>query len=610
MHIDRSSAERILEATYKIIEILTETLEPSHEALITVKPYDRKLIDEAFTFDLKHPDRIGRIRKKKTKKKLIPVGSSVDEITRKEEEESGEEPCHGSETILKEFRAYPHIGDPTFNHDLSFDFTIGYGRVKDDAVAVSGELVVHEPDPGDVFNISIRAEGGKVYTLVDDSPGSEVSKVKLILDHKAIERLRCIPNDNVNHVILHADYIFKGQLIGTVSHIVIIDDQAAYADGVAFIPPVRRVFSDLTRENKVDICVSVRRTDDDGTLQWTIATRHLDEVHTITGEKKATETGVFAKRIQTELREHGFTSVFALGTLESSGKDITDLIPELFWEILGKVKSKTSETPSLLLYTDETRIPWELAYVPADIRNPDQLPFLCCQVNMGRWLLREKIEIPPPTTIEVTRFTAMSQSYGGATGLGFLEYTNDEAKILKNKYAAESVDAKINVLGQLLMDDPEPGHLIHFAIHGISDPTDSAKCALILVNSTDSGTIEVYPTQLAGVREEGNPPRFSFVFLNACQVGATHQILGQAAGFPPHLIRVGTKGFIAPLWSVVGKDAISYAEHFYDKVLGKDTTVSEALTMLRATYEENGSVTPLAYVYYGHPNTKLLNKIQ
>ena len=152
----------------------------------------------------------------------------------------------------------------------------------------------------------------------------------------------------------------------------------------------------------------------------------------------------------------------------------------------------------------------------------------------------------------------------------------------------------------MLGEPAATGHLLHFAVHGLSNPEQPSDRSLLLVDG------EVSSTALAGGRPEAGPPRFCFVFINACQVGAAQETLGQAAGFGPDLLEVGTAGFVAPLWDVHGEVAFAIAKRFYAATLAPaGETVGAALVTERASHQRDGSATPLAYIYYGHPDARL-----
>ena len=109
---------------------------------------------------------------------------------------------------------------------------------------------------------------------------------------------------------------------------------------------------------------------------------------------------------------------------------------------------------------------------------------------------------------------------------------------------------------------------------------------------------------MTGAFSCGQTPRFSFVFLNACQVGTPGRSLGHAGGFPGVLVRGGTVGFIAPLWDVHDDIARKAAEDFYQAAFTQGTSVGGVLQARRNVYNTD-STTPLAYIYYGHPGLRL-----
>jgi CHAT domain-containing protein len=144
-----------------------------------------------------------------------------------------------------------------------------------------------------------------------------------------------------------------------------------------------------------------------------------------------------------------------------------------------------------------------------------------------------------------------------------------------------------------------PGHLIHFAVHGLSDVAANHQ-AILLADNT-----QIMAAALTGRYRCGETPRFAFVFLNACQVGTAGESLGQAAGFPGILVRRGALGFIAPMWEVHDLVAREFAETFYKEVFDNKQTVGAALQAQRCGYDSKGSTTPIAYIYYGHPALRL-----
>lgn len=85
-------------------------------------------------------------------------------------------------------------------------------------------------------------------------------------------------------------------------------------------------------------------------------------------------------------------------------------------------------------------------------------------------------------------------------------------------------------------------------------------------------------------------------------------VLGSYGGMAAAFLNEGFRGFVAPLWAVNDRLAHKIALKFYEKTLDDQEPVSEALRSLRTDYDPDKpmpSSTPLAYVFYGHPDLVL-----
>ena len=63
--------------------------------------------------------------------------------------------------------------------------------------------------------------------------------------------------------------------------------------------------------------------------------------------------------------------------------------------------------------------------------------------------------------------------------------------------------------------------------------------------------------------------------------------------------------FIGPLWEVQDSIAEAVAEQFYQLVFGSGEEVGETLRQLRSSWSKRDSITPWAYLFYGHPRLRL-----
>jgi CHAT domain-containing protein len=144
-----------------------------------------------------------------------------------------------------------------------------------------------------------------------------------------------------------------------------------------------------------------------------------------------------------------------------------------------------------------------------------------------------------------------------------------------------------------------PGHLAHFALHGYSNPIANEQ-VLVLGDGRN-----VNPGVLSGLRLINKEPRYGMVFLNACQVGTAGVTLGQFAGFPGSLLAAGTNAVIGPIWEVNDAAAHQLVMSFYENTFNQRVPVSEALRRLRESCDPEATTTPLAYIFYGHPDLML-----
>ncbi|HWI64265.1 MAG TPA: CHAT domain-containing protein, partial [Symbiobacteriaceae bacterium] len=160
-------------------------------------------------------------------------------------------------------------------------------------------------------------------------------------------------------------------------------------------------------------------------------------------------------------------------------------------------------------------------------------------------------------------------------------------------------------LDRVLSDDSQATNVLHFACHGEADPRQPEYNRIVLGDN-------VYLTPWI-IRGSDIGKKQPFVFLNACQVGQGGETLGEYAGFAGAFLKEGCPGFLGPLWAVDDVIAREVAEQFYTEACRPDgRTVGEVLRDLRcrfATLDGAGgrpAATYLAYVYYGHPNLRLV----
>ena len=87
-------------------------------------------------------------------------------------------------------------------------------------------------------------------------------------------------------------------------------------------------------------------------------------------------------------------------------------------------------------------------------------------------------------------------------------------------------------------------------------------------------------------------------------MGTAGSVLSDYGGLAGAFVSEGCSGYVAPLWNVNDLVARQFAEEFYKAALKDGASVSESLRQLRSRYAsdwDRQTATPLAYVFYGHP---------
>ena len=301
------------------------------------------------------------------------------------------------------------------------------------------------------------------------------------------------------------------------------------------------------------------------------------------------------RRIVNEMHEvEGKPTQFA--ALRGIGLTIAEQLPSEFWDVLATIAARVQgRAPTILFLSAEPYVPWELAVVDPPL-DPARPPFLAAQATVGRWLLgQRRPALPPPMTAARGTIAAVSGVYQ-LPGWQRLLDAEAEAADLVTAHKATPIDATTADVLDLLRGKPM-ADVIHFAVHGAYD-AETAIDGLVLVDGSALDPLVVRGTQL-----HGHP----FVFLNACQVGAGHQLLGDHAGLAAAFLFAGAAGVIAPLWSIDDRIARDVAARFYQRALAGEAP-AEILRTERAAFVDSPdtiSSTYLAYQFFGHPGLRL-----
>jgi CHAT domain-containing protein len=213
-------------------------------------------------------------------------------------------------------------------------------------------------------------------------------------------------------------------------------------------------------------------------------------------------------------------------------------------------------------------------------------------------------------------FTA---KYEGVARWPALPSAEQEAAELAQEYPpSHIVQPLYDAVMRCLRGEP-PADVMHFAMHGQFDPEGVDEGLVLLKPKQGGGFTAQYlqPPHVDSV-EFGQAP---FVFLNACQVGASKDVLGDYAGMAAAFLRAGAAGVVAPLWNVDDRIASALAHEFYEAAYSADPpSVAEVLRRVRARYTRDAAIagatdseghptigpTLIAYQLFGHPRLRLV----
>ena len=220
----------------------------------------------------------------------------------------------------------------------------------------------------------------------------------------------------------------------------------------------------------------------------------------------------FASQLDRDQRPKKYTGPASHITVQSIGQSIADSIPiEIQQQFLAPCLKK-SETPRILILTNEPYIPWELALFQPSITGRNKLEYFGAVARIGRWWVGSLTPAPDPD-LKIGAFSVVcAETYVGNRKP--LPHAIAERDWLNKKHAhARLVKILIPSSNGSRALPNGAGHLAHFALHGISNP--AANDQLLILG--DGGNLT--PSDLTGgPRLENAIPKYGMVFLNACQV--------------------------------------------------------------------------------------------
>ncbi len=526
------------------------------------------------------------------------------------------------------FRAFPRVqADDSVESGVEFDVEVGLAT--DGAVGATPLLLVpSEDDPAGAVRFTVQVMG-----FGFDFPKGV--RGELVADRKDVGRATtkfCVVAQPVTtHVVrvLEVSYEHGGNVVGRAWREINVGATAApvatdqpRSGGTAIGPS-----PDVAAPH---LSVEIRTRQGDSEVEWLLHSRFTDvrlPSHRVTTTLTEGSAKEFAVQLMAQVP--GASGSRLLGpTIVGIGRKVAAAMPSEFWELFVDVwdKAKTAdEVPSMLILTNEPYVPWELAWVGDDYLPATELPTdasgtpgmpLGSACRVGRWVPPvtrtprggDRPATPPPAHLDVSAMAVVIGDYASDTSVRPLPQAEEEGTAIALKYKGYPLKATEDDVLRLLQNRLERHGVafaptaVHIAAHGEVDTAMQQYSGIIL--SASDRRLDPIVVQGSELTRRNRP----FVFLNACQVGTAGAFLSDYGGMPGAFLSEGCTGYVAPLWNVDDTVAKDFATEFYAAVLDNGTPVAEALRALRSRFgtEWSGNTaTPLAYVFYGHPELSL-----
>ena len=487
------------------------------------------------------------------------------------------------------FSAFPRLNAPAaVEAEKSFEIEVGFSDVPDPGQPDQAKITISDAQKDENMLILVSAVDGQVI-------GDNYAPLKLKLEATAEFKIQ--PAAGCDFVRVSAMYFFRSEPVGSIVRTVSIAGRPA-RDPVH--PPIPDLFRPVLRtvnRKTLDLVLLIKR--EEGTrITWQALKGDIpsESIPVDVGDARQ-----FASQLDQNQRGYEYRGFAGHNAVRVTGAAIEKKIPGAIKQDYLAPLLNAGTPPRILILTNEPYIPWELALLDPEITGKSDLEYFGALARIGRWWVEDGMGAPAPN-VRVERMTVVAaDTYKDQKEL---PEAKAEREWLSDKFKAIPA---IPVLGNLkpVLDWIKslpigPGHLAHFALHGYSNPIANEQVLML----GDGGNLD--PGLLSGVRRKADKiPRYEMVFLNCCQVGTGAMTLGQFAGFPGKLLEVGTNAVIGPIWEVDDTAAHLLVENFYKNTFDHNVPVSEALRQLRASRNPEETTTPLAYIFYGHPDLTL-----
>ena len=516
-------------------------------------------------------------------------------------------------------RAFPLVKAPDIVTSRQ-EFSVTVGLARSPVKGVTGDaMTINVPTKVETFTLDVQvaaAEGFKApkgwrHTLTLQS--SNIFKGRLEIPLAAAE----VAGESLLSVV-SVHFSHEGVHLGTATRRIEVARTVGRGKKasawVRATPRPAAMTMDMSARAP-DLTIRIEKPDADeatGKFVWTFETPHkgIKLPPKPPPMNLGTDARTFAKALITLIDENSGGQLIA-PTMRGIGTKIAQKVPADAWRVLSDVAATVGNARpvTVLLYSAETSVPWELAAMPKplDAKKP---PYLGAQVALGRWILGTNgPSVPPARAVNVEKMVIVTGYYKAESKLSRLEGAEEESKLLQTAYGAVGLDAtpeNVRELFEGTIADADKLNAIHFACHGEVQPGSPELNAIFL---SDGSPLNQY--RIHGRADRRAIPK-PILFLNACQVGTQGELLGESAGFGAGCLYAGFRAFVAPLWSIDDTTAREVALDFYRTAFdaNKRTFVSTFFQNIRGKFAVTSKSdipesTYLAYVYYGHPELLL-----
>lgn len=403
-----------------------------------------------------------------------------------------------------------------------------------------------------------------------------------------------------------AYFELDGQLVGVGWRSLIAVDDARDIEGAPSLHPDEEL-ADLgaLSESSPDLILTIRRSSSAAARpRLKFAAYPLDAAIVVPDAPSITDVDddVFAESDSKVFNStRGGLALFFV--TRGIGVRIGSAMPIHIQDIIHSViDSMQGRPPSILILTDDARIPWELAVFERSLDSDGSgSPFLHGHAAVGRWpLTTRRRRQTPPAGVDVDQIATVVADYSGVIAIRPMPGAVIEATALQNRYHPTTlVDATLPGV-MALLDGSPPADIIHFALRGHSE-------GLMLIDKTTTPReLNLNSLMLESARLRGRP----FIFINSGQ-----STFGGYTEMAATFIAIGASGVIAPLWNLYDEESRQGALAFYELVLEEHLTVGEALQRMRSGYTREsvsgiGGDVPsglgsIGLQFFGNPNLRL-----